>query len=105
MAVLHKSKKARHRRSPSGKQGRISKENKPSPARCGVCGTKLLAVPRKTAAEMKKLARTSKRPERPFGGVLCASCSRQLYKEKIRLETGAATREQVDVRHLRFLGH
>ncbi len=88
---------------PVRKAHAIYKKKKPSKARCAMCGGGLHGVPRRSISDMRKLAKTQKRPERMFGGVLCANCVRDLVKEKIRLESGILLREDIDIRHLRFI--
>jgi large subunit ribosomal protein L34e len=34
--------------------------------------------------KMKNMPKSSKRPERPYGGVLCSACTRKLLKSKVR---------------------
>lgn len=41
--------------------------------KCAICGKPLAGVPR----EPKKFAKSSRRPERPYGGYLCAECLRR----------------------------
>jgi len=49
--------------------------------KCAVCGKPLAGVPR----EPKELPKSSRRPERPYGGYLCAEClRRELVLEIIR---------------------
>ena len=48
---------------------------------CGNCGIVLAGT---NNASLKKLTKTQKRPERPYGGVLCSSCSRKLIKSYAR---------------------
>lgn len=81
----------------------IHKQDKPSPAICALCGTKLHGVPRKGKAELSKLSKTQKRPERKFGGVLCSSCVTQLVKEKTRLQAGVIGEEEVSLMHLKYI--
>lgn len=57
---------------------------KPSKAICGKCGDYLNGVPRAMPNKMKNLPKTCKRPERPYGGVLCTKCMRKLFKEAAR---------------------
>lgn len=67
--------------------GRVSihyKKRKPSTAKCGNCGTMLKGVPRELPFRMRSMAKTKKRPERPFGGVLCSRCMRQEIINKVR---------------------
>ncbi|MBI2657873.1 50S ribosomal protein L34e [Candidatus Woesearchaeota archaeon] len=60
------------------------KKKKPKSARCGGCGAVLKGVPRELPFRMRNMAKTKKRPERPFGGVLCSRCMRQQIVSKIR---------------------
>lgn len=61
---------------PGGKTVKQFKRRKPSKAVCGVCGKVLAGVPRERPTKMKNMPKTAKRPERPYGGVLCSKCSR-----------------------------
>ncbi len=60
------------------------RERKPSAAICGECGTKLKGVPRERPYKMSNMPKTKKRPERPYGGVLCSKCTRRKIIAKIR---------------------
>ena len=60
------------------------KRRKPSKAKCANCGTVLKGVPRELPYKMRNLAKTKKRPQRPYGGVLCSKCTKQKLKEIIR---------------------
>ena len=53
-------------------------------AKCAVCGVVLKGVLRETPTKMKNMAKTKKRPSRPFGGVLCSKCSREKIKNESR---------------------
>ena len=57
---------------------------KPKAARCGNCGSVLKGVPRLMPFAIKNTPKTMKRPERPYGGVLCTTCMRQKILDKIR---------------------
>jgi len=57
---------------------------KASKAQCGACGAYLKGVPRLTNTQAKNLAKSKKRPERPYGGVLCSRCSRNAIVSRIR---------------------
>ncbi|MBW6461578.1 MAG: 50S ribosomal protein L34e [DPANN group archaeon] len=54
-------------------------------AHCATCGVPLSGVPTGGKGEIAKLAKTEKRPERPYGGVLCSRCGRENIKVKSRL--------------------
>lgn len=60
----------------------VYKRRKPAKAKCGKCGAILKGVPRATRSELANMSKTKKRPERPYGGVLCSKCTRALIKEK-----------------------
>ena len=67
--------------------GRVSlhyKKKKPKAARCGNCGALLKGIPRELPFRMRSMAKTKKRPERPFGGVLCSRCMRNAIIDKVR---------------------
>ncbi|MBI1935132.1 50S ribosomal protein L34e [Candidatus Woesearchaeota archaeon] len=60
------------------------KRRKHKAARCGSCGNVLHGAPRALPFQMKSLPKTKRRPERPYGGVLCSRCMRQEIVNKIR---------------------
>lgn len=103
MAAFPKKSKKTSRRTPGGKPGVKRKPKKPSAATCGLCGSQLHGVPRRGTAGMAKLAKTEKRPERPFGGVLCHACVAAIVKEKARLKAGSITTRETDFRHLKYV--
>lgn len=70
-------------RTPGGRQITRYERRKPSPAACGSCGGKLAGVPALRPSALGKLAKSSKRPTRPFGGNLCSACSREAMKVRI----------------------
>ena len=71
---------------PGGRTKLFHLKRKAKKAHCATCGKVLQGVPREMPYKMKNLAKTKKRPERPYGGVLCSSCTRELIKQKIRSE-------------------
>lgn len=60
------------------------KLRKPGKAQCASCSNHLSGVPHKRPFALRRLAKTKRRPERPFGGVLCSKCSTKLIKERAR---------------------
>ena len=60
------------------------KKPKPAAAKCGDCHKVLQAIPRATHSQMQNMAKTKKRPERPYGGVLCSACMRKVMVAKAR---------------------
>ena len=71
---------------PGGKTVTHYERRKPSKAVCGNCGKALSGVPRDFPKKIKNMAKTLKRPERPFGGVLCSKCSREEIISRIEKE-------------------
>ena len=57
---------------------------KPKTAKCGICGAELKGIPRAKPNKLKNMAKTKKRPERRFGGVLCSRCSRKKIIQEAR---------------------
>ena len=74
------------RRVPSGVSRLFYKKRKPSKAVC-ICGQVLKGVACATPTKMQNMAKTAKRPERPFGGVLCGQCMRNVMIAKARSMT------------------
>lgn len=71
-------------RTPGGRVVIHYKKKKPNKAKCANCKKPLSGVPRLRSNELRKLSKTEKRPERPYGGYLCSECMRKLMKEKAR---------------------
>lgn len=80
----------------------IYKRGKPGKAECANCGSRLHGVPRKQGVELAKLSKTEKRPQRPFGGVLCGNCTRRLVKLEARLKHALTDASQADFRLLKY---
>jgi len=74
-------------KAPGGRTVQHYKRREPAKAKCADCKCELQAVPNKRATEMRKLAKTEKRPERPFGGKLCSACMRLMIKNTARKAT------------------
>ena len=55
-----------------------------SKAHCAKCGAVLKGVKTGPAYKMSKLAKTERRPERPYGGMLCSRCTRLKIKEQLQ---------------------
>ena len=71
-------------RTPKSKVKIVHTRRKPSKARCAICGKELHGVKRVLPSELKKYSKSQKRPSRPYGGYICASCLRKLMREKAR---------------------
>ncbi len=71
-------------KTPGGKTVLHYRRRKPAKAQCGNCGAELQGMPRALPYRMKNMPKTMKRPERPYGGVLCTRCLRAKIIEKAR---------------------
>lgn len=60
------------------------RKRKPDKAKCGNCRCLLKGVPRERPYKMMSMPKTKKRPERPYGGVLCSKCMRDLFVKEAR---------------------
>ena len=80
----HKSRSLRrvYVRTPSGKNKIHYRKRNPGIAKCAVCGKPLHGIPRLLPSKFRNLAKTKKRPQRPYGGNLCSKCFRQKIMEK-----------------------
>ena len=74
------------RRTPGGSVTTRYLPKKVGKATCAGCGKVLLGTLSASRAVMKNTAKSKKRPERPFGGVLCSKCMRLAIVEKARSE-------------------
>lgn len=72
------------KRLPSGKTVMRYEQRNPSVAHCARCGAKLHGMPRIRASKLAKATKSQKRPERPYGGVLCSRCQRDMIKVEAR---------------------
>lgn len=72
------------RRIPSSEVVVHYEKRKPSRAKCAICGAELHGVPSLRPSKLVKLAKSERRPERPYGGYLCPSCLSRGIKEAIR---------------------
>ena len=78
-APKHRSTSIRRvqRRVPGGRTVQHYRREKPKQAHCEKCRKPLAGVPRERPYRMRTMAKTKKRPSRPFGGTLCSSCMRK----------------------------
>jgi large subunit ribosomal protein L34e len=77
-----RSKRRIQKKMPGGRTKLVYSAKKPGLPRCSLCGEELKGIPRLSANQAKNAPKSRKRPQRPYGGFLCARCAR----EKIRIE-------------------
>jgi len=85
-APRHRSRtyKKRFVRTPGGRVAIHYKEKKVGPARCAMCGGQLSGVPRLRPSKLRALPKSSRAPNRPYGGYLCPTCARRVITEAAR---------------------
>ncbi len=72
------------KKTPGGKLVTHYERRKPAKAICTMCGNVLKGVIQAIPSKVKAESKTKRRPERPFGGVLCSACTRNVLKQKVR---------------------
>ncbi len=70
---------------PGGKNVIHYRPRKHARAQCGTCGAFLQAVMTARPRLLARFSKSERRPQRPFGGVLCSKCSRAAIKAKARV--------------------
>jgi large subunit ribosomal protein L34e len=71
-------------RTPGGKNVLRHTLRKPKKAHCSACGKVLSGVARGRPAALHKLSKSQRVPSRPFAGMLCSACSRDMHIRKAR---------------------
>ncbi len=71
------------RKTPGGKVVLHYEDHKPGRAKCGSCGAVLHGIKTDRDVKMKHMPKTAKRPERPYGGVLCSRCMREQIRKSV----------------------
>ncbi len=51
---------------------------------CAICKAKLHGTPTGSRVEIRRLSKSQRSPQRPFGGQLCSSCTRNKFKLSAR---------------------
>jgi len=83
---MHRSRTLRRKkvRTPGNRLVTHFLKRNPKVAKCARCGNPLHGIPRKIPSIFRNLAKTKKKPQRPYGGNLCSRCMREVMKEKAR---------------------
>jgi len=71
-------------KAPGGRVSVHRKRFRPNKPQCAECGAELKGVIRGTPCQVAKTSKTQRRPERPYGGVLCSRCTRKKILESVR---------------------
>ena len=79
-----RSGKRKYRKTVSGKITIYRPGKKTSPPKCARCDNLLPGVAKGTRVEVRRLTKSQRTPNRPFGGNLCSPCTRRKIIEKVR---------------------
>jgi len=71
-------------RTPPGKIKFHYRRERVQIAKCANCKSQMRGIRRLIPSEFKKLAKSDRRPERPYGGYFCSSCSKEIFRERVR---------------------
>jgi len=64
---------------------------------CAICKEVLHGKPRVRPAEMKHLGKSERKPERPFGGMLCPQCSRLIMMYRAKVKYNVMSKDDVPI--------
>ncbi len=93
-----------YRRTPGGRVVIHFRRKKTGKHVCALCGRPLHGVPHgRRPSQVRKLAKTERRPERVFGGVLCADCARKIIDLAFYVKAGVKRMEEIGIRERQFV--
>lgn len=72
-------------RVPSGQTVLHHRRRRNAAPQCAQCRVILPGVARGTKTIVKKIPRSARRPERPFGGYFCSACTRRTIIARVRV--------------------
>ncbi len=92
-------KKVKYRRTCGGKVSVQKDRKKTSKQTCALCEGILHGVPHgKNKTGVRKLAKSKRRPEVIFGGVLCTKCRKSVIVEAVKVNLGVKKLEEVGLK-------
>lgn len=69
---------------PGGTNQILYKRRRNAKPQCSKCEAFLPGVARGTKTQVLAIPRSARRPERPYGGMLCSACTRRVIIAKVR---------------------
>ncbi|MBI3052225.1 50S ribosomal protein L34e [Candidatus Woesearchaeota archaeon] len=72
------------RKTPGGVTKVAYAHRNPSKAHCAQCHSELVGMKRLRPFRLSNVSKSQRRPNRPFGGVLCSSCVRKVFVGRVR---------------------
>ena len=64
---------------------------------CAICKNLVHGRPRGRPVEIKRLNKSARSPERPFGGMFCSNCSRHIIILRARLKNKIIKAEEIPI--------
>ena len=80
-----RSGKRKYRKTVSGKITIYRPDKKTRPPKCSNCDNILPGVAKGIRSEVRKLTKSQRTPNRPFGGNMCSPCTKRKIIEKTRV--------------------
>jgi len=91
-------------RTPGGKTKIRYFKGKAKKQHCALCKGILAGVPHSLRRNgISKLSKTQKRPQVPFGGILCSACRVKVFEETIKIKQKIKPMNQVSFRVKNFV--
>ena len=91
------------RKTPGGRTVVHYEKKNISKAVCAICKGYLQGLNIGTSAEMKKLSRTDRTVQRPFGAYLCSPCSREILSWRARVKHKLVKADDVPIHYRQFV--
>ncbi|MEM0084441.1 MAG: 50S ribosomal protein L34e [Candidatus Methanomethylicia archaeon] len=86
MKMISRSKRIVIRKTPGGRIAVHYENRRPNIAKCAICKSNLRGVPNLPSVKMRNIPKSSKRPNRPYGGYIDHKCLEKLIKKAVREE-------------------
>jgi len=102
-ALRSRSRRKVQKKTPSGKTVVHYKKRKPNTHKCAICHANLHGKPRGSPVEIRKLSKSERKPERPFGGMLCSRCTRKIISLRARLEANLIKESEIPLSLLKYV--
>ena len=97
-------KKHKTIRLPSGRISRKIIKKKTKKHICALCKSPLHGMPHgKRAFEVKRLAKTQRRPENLLASMLCPNCRKQVYLNAAMLKYKVINKSDLDLRYKKYV--
>lgn len=99
-----RSLKRLQRRTPGGRTVTHYKHKKPGKHICAICKNFVHGRSRGRPVEIRRLPKSKRAPERPFGGMLCSKCTRKVLSLRARLIDKRIKLENIPLSLKQYIG-